>query len=105
MTAVPECGLVNGLAWTQVGGELLEVEATAIPGTGKIELTGNLGDVMRESARAALTYIRSRATELGIAEDFYQKKDIHIHFPEGAGAQGWSFGWYRHGHSGHFSAG
>ena len=84
MTAVPECGLVNGLAWTQVGGELLEVEAMAIPGTGKIELTGNLGDVMRESARAALTYIRSRAAELGIAEDFYQKKDIHIHFPEGA---------------------
>ncbi len=84
MTATPECGLVNGLAWTQVGGELLEVEAMAIPGTGKIELTGNLGDVMRESARAALTYIRSRAAEFGIAEDFYQKKDIHIHFPEGA---------------------
>ena len=84
MTAKPECGLVNGLAWTRVGGELLEVEAVAIPGTGKIELTGNLGDVMRESARAALTYIRSRASELGIAEDFYQKKDIHIHFPEGA---------------------
>lgn len=84
MTAAPACGLVNGLAWTRVGGELLEVEAAVIPGTGKLELTGNLGDVMRESARAALTYIRSRAQELGIAEDFHQKKDIHIHFPEGA---------------------
>ncbi len=84
MSPQPECGLVNGLAWTRVGGELLEVEAMAVPGSGKIELTGNLGDVMRESARAALTYIRSRARELGIAEDFYQKQDIHIHFPEGA---------------------
>ena len=84
MTAAPACGLVNGLAWTRVGGELLEVEAAVIPGTGKLELTGNLGDVMRESARAALTYIRSRAQELGLAEDFHQKKDIHIHFPEGA---------------------
>ena len=79
-----EVGLVQGLAWTSVGGEVLELEASVIDGNGKLELTGNLGDVMKESAKAAITYIRSRAGKLGINPDFYQNKDIHIHFPEGA---------------------
>ena len=79
-----EVGLVRGLAYTAVGGEVLDVEVAVVPGTGKLELTGNLGDVMKESARAAMTYIRSRAQRLGLAPDFYQTNDIHIHFPEGA---------------------
>ena len=79
-----EVGLVRGLAYTSVGGEVLDVEAAVVDGSGRLELTGNLGDVMKESARAAMTYIRSRAGVLGIEHDFYQTKDIHIHFPEGA---------------------
>ena len=79
-----QVGLVNGLAWTSVGGTLLEAEANVIPGSGKVELTGNLGNVMKESARAAFTYIRSRAAQLGVDANFYKEKDIHIHFPEGA---------------------
>lgn len=77
-------GLVRGLAYTSVGGEVLDVETAVVNGSGKIELTGNLGDVMKESARAAITYIRSRADKLGIDPDFYKNKDIHIHFPEAA---------------------
>ena len=79
-----QVGLVTGLAWTSVGGTTLEVEANVVEGTGKLELTGNLGNVMKESVFAAMSYIRSRANELGLEPDFYKTKDIHVHFPEGA---------------------
>ncbi len=77
-------GLTTGLAWTEVGGEILQTEVTILEGKGNLILTGKLGDVMQESARAALSYVRSRAEELGLPRDFYQKVDIHIHVPEGA---------------------
>ena len=79
-----QVGLVTGLAWTAVGGTTLEVEVNVVDGSGKLELTGNLGDVMKESAFAAMSFIRSRAKALGLAPDFYKTKDIHVHFPEGA---------------------
>jgi ATP-dependent Lon protease len=79
-----EVGIATGLAWTEVGGELLVTEATLMAGKGKLTLTGKLGDVMQESAQAALSYVRSRAAELNLPEDFHSKMDIHVHVPEGA---------------------
>ncbi len=79
-----EIGLTTGMAWTEVGGELLQIEATIMPGSGKLTITGKLGDVMQESAQAAMSYVRSRAMRLGLDSDFYQKIDIHVHVPEGA---------------------
>jgi len=76
-------GVATGLAWTELGGELLAIEVTVMPGKGKLTITGKLGDVMQESAQAAMSYVRSRAGELGLERDFYQKIDIHIHVPEG----------------------
>jgi ATP-dependent Lon protease len=79
-----EIGIVNGLAWTYLGGDMLRIECSSMDGTGKIELTGHLGDVMKESARAAISYIRKHCNELGVDKDFYNNKDIHIHVPQGA---------------------
>ena len=79
-----EVGVVNGLAWTSLGGEMLRVECVTMPGNGKLELTGHLGDVMKESARAAVSYIRKHCDELGVNKDFHKELDIHIHVPEGA---------------------
>lgn len=83
-TTRDEIGVVNGLAWTEVGGEILEVEVNVMDGTGKLELTGNLGTVMQESAKAALSCLRSRTDSLRLEKEFYKTKDIHIHFPEAA---------------------
>jgi ATP-dependent Lon protease len=79
-----EVGLVTGLAWTEVGGSILSTEATVVDGKGKLTLTGKLGDVMQESAQAAMSYVRSRAQRLGLPRDFYRNIDIHVHVPEGA---------------------
>ncbi len=84
ISSTDQVGLVTGLAWTSVGGETLEVEVNVMDGSGKLELTGNLGDVMKESAHAALSYIRANADKLRVPADFYKTKDIHVHFPEGA---------------------
>ena len=81
---VDEIGIVRGLAWTSVGGDTLEIEVNVMPGTGEITLTGQLGDVMKESARAGISYIRSVGETYGISEDFFEKHDLHIHIPEGA---------------------
>jgi ATP-dependent Lon protease len=77
-------GQVTGLAWTEVGGDLLTIETEAMPGKGKLTQTGSLGDVMQESIQAAMTVVRTRCDKLGINEDFYEKRDIHVHVPEGA---------------------
>src|SRR3546814_9295271 len=79
-----EIGLVTGLAWTEVGGDLLQIESTLVPGKGNLILTGQLGDVMKESASAALSVVRARTDRLGIALDFLQKLDVHVHVPDGA---------------------
>lgn len=84
MNAEDEIGVARGLAWTTVGGETLSIEVNVMPGNGKVELTGKLGDVMKESAMAAISYIRANAKELGVPNDFHKKCDIHIHVPEGA---------------------
>jgi ATP-dependent Lon protease len=77
-------GQVTGLAWTEVGGELLTIEAAVVPGKGKLQHTGQLGEVMQESIQAAMTVVRSRAQGLGLESEFYQKHDVHLHIPEGA---------------------
>ena len=79
-----EIGLTTGLAWTEVGGTILSVEVTIMEGKGRTILTGKLGDVMQESAQAAMSYVRSRAAQFGLAKDFYRNIDIHVHVPEGA---------------------
>jgi ATP-dependent Lon protease len=79
-----QVGLANGLAWTEVGGEILTTEVTIMPGKGNMMITGKLGDVMQESAHAAMSYVRSRADRFGLEKNFYQKLDTHIHIPEGA---------------------
>jgi ATP-dependent Lon protease len=84
MNAKDQIGIVTGLAWTSVGGDTLEVEVNVMEGTGKLELTGNLGDVMKESVRAAVSYIRANVETLSVPSDFYKTKDIHVHFPAGA---------------------
>jgi len=81
---VDEVGVATGLAWTQYGGDTLSIEVNVMDGNGEVELTGQLGDVMKESAKAALTYIRSNSSKLGISEEFHEKKDLHVHIPEGA---------------------
>jgi len=77
-------GVASGLAWTEYGGDVLPVEVAVVPGNGKITLTGRMGEVMRESARTAVTYVRQRASALGLAEDFADRVDVHLHMPEGA---------------------
>ena len=84
MAVQPQLGAVNGLAWTAYGGDALAIEAAAMPGKGEVELTGQLGDVMKESAQAAHSYLRMQAPQLRLQEDFFKTHDLHIHVPEGA---------------------
>ena len=84
INAADEVGIVRGLAWTSVGGDTLQIEVNIMPGKGEVLLTGQLGDVMKESARTGISYIRSMSSIYGIADDFFEKHDIHIHIPEGA---------------------
>jgi|DewCreStandDraft_1066081.scaffolds.fasta_scaffold03246_6 ATP-dependent Lon protease len=84
LRAQSEVGVATGLAWTEVGGEVLQIEVTLMPGSGELTLTGKLGEVMRESAQAAISYVRSRARDLGLPTDFHKEQDIHVHIPEGA---------------------
>ena len=81
---IPQVGLVNGLAWTPVGGDILHIEVVTVPGKGKMQITGKLGDVMQESAKAALSFVRSISGALGVESEWYEKNDIHVHVPEGA---------------------
>ena len=92
-----EVGIARGLAWTQVGGDTLQIEVNVMPGKGELVLTGQLGDVMKESAQAGISYIRSVADKYGIAPEFFQENDIHVHIPEGAVPKRWSFCGYYHG--------
>ena len=87
-----EIGIATGLAWTEAGGELLFTESTLMPGKGRLTLTGQLGDVIQESAKAAMSYVRSRAEEFGIQKDFHHSTDIHVHVPEGAIPKGRAVG-------------
>ena len=80
----PETGIVRGLAWTSVGGDTLQIEVNVMPGSGELLLTGQMGDVMKESAQAGISYIRSISRNYGIADDFFEKHDVHVHIPEGA---------------------
>ena len=91
-------GVVTGLAWTDVGGELLTIEGVMMPGKGKMTVTGNLRDVMKELISAAASYVRSRAVAFGIEPPLFDKRDIHVHVPEGATPEGWTVGRRRHGH-------
>jgi ATP-dependent Lon protease len=84
MEEINRIGVVTGLAWTEVGGEILKIEAVVMPGKGKMEITGKLGDVMQESVKAAKSYIRSKSLEYGIIPPIFDKKDFHVHVPEGA---------------------
>lgn len=87
-----QVGVVTGLAWTEVGGELLTIESVMMPGKGRMTVTGNLRDVMKESISAAASYVRSRAINYGIEPPLFDRRDIHVHVPEGRDAEGWSVG-------------